>query len=86
MFTSITPKPYVKWTSYFSLDKYRKEEFEESQATAAEVQLKFEDAHVGNFRRIFPCEDSEKYDKYFQHSGSLFQETAASKARGECAR
>ncbi|XP_071844450.1 tubulin polyglutamylase ttll6-like isoform X5 [Apostichopus japonicus] len=66
--------------------EFRKEEFEESQATAAEVQLKFEDAHVGNFRRIFPCEDSEKYDKYFQHSGSLFQETAASKARGECAR
>ncbi|KAJ8030028.1 Tubulin polyglutamylase TTLL13 [Holothuria leucospilota] len=66
--------------------EFRKEEYEESQATAAEIQMKFEDAHLGSFRRIFPSEDSEKYDRYFQHSGSLFQETAASKARGECAR
>ena len=31
-------------------------------------------------------DDSAKYDKFFQHSGSLFAETAASKARTECAR
>ncbi|KAL1258564.1 hypothetical protein QQF64_009141 [Cirrhinus molitorella] len=37
-------------------------------------------------RRIFPREGGEKYEKYFQHSNSLFQETAASKAREECAR
>ncbi|XP_077989048.1 tubulin polyglutamylase ttll6-like isoform X1 [Glandiceps talaboti] len=64
----------------------RQQEFEESQANYLEIIEKWEDKHMGNFRRIYPCEGSEKYDKYFQHSGSLFQETAASKARGECAR
>ncbi|XP_070542448.1 tubulin polyglutamylase ttll6-like isoform X18 [Ptychodera flava] len=64
----------------------RQQEFEESQANYLEVMQKWEDKHMGNFRRIYPIEGSEKYDKFFQHSGSLFQETAASKARGECAR
>ncbi|XP_071484715.1 uncharacterized protein [Diadema antillarum] len=66
--------------------EFRKEEYEDSYDKAAEAQLKYEEAHIGGFTRIYPTEDSEKYDKYFQHSGSLFQETAASKARGECAR
>ncbi|RXM34770.1 Tubulin polyglutamylase ttll6 [Acipenser ruthenus] len=47
---------------------------------------RYEAAHLGGFRKIYPREDSEKYDKYFKHSGSLFQETAASRAREECAR
>ncbi|XP_016426283.1 tubulin polyglutamylase ttll6-like, partial [Sinocyclocheilus rhinocerous] len=47
---------------------------------------KYEAKHMGGFRRIFPREGGEKYEKYFQHSSSLFQETAASKAREECAR
>ncbi len=65
---------------------YRREDFEEQNATMAENQIKYEDNNLGGFRRIYPIEGHEKYDKYFQHSGSLFQETAASKARGECAR
>nr|XP_006821586.1 PREDICTED: tubulin polyglutamylase TTLL13-like [Saccoglossus kowalevskii] len=64
----------------------RQQEYEESQANYLEMMAKWEDKHMGRFRRIYPIEGSEKYDKFFQHSGSLFQETAASKARGECAR
>lgn len=47
---------------------------------------RYEDKHLGGFKRIYPREEGEKYDKYFKHSSSLFQETAASKAREECAR
>ena len=64
----------------------RREEYEETNANMALNQLKFEDGHLGGLRRIYPIDGSEEYDKFFQHSGSLFQETAASKARGECAR
>jgi len=49
-------------------------------------QTKYEDAHLGNFRRIYPSDDSEKYDRFFHSSGSLYQETASFKARSECAR
>lgn len=47
---------------------------------------RYEAKHLGGFKRIYPREGGEKYDKYFKHSSSLFQETAASKAREECAR
>ncbi|XP_033634815.1 tubulin polyglutamylase ttll6-like isoform X1 [Asterias rubens] len=64
----------------------KKEETIESLASIQDALIKFEDEHLGGFTRIYPREGCDKYDKYFQHSGSLFQETAASKARGECAR
>ncbi|CAL8272809.1 unnamed protein product [Lota lota] len=48
--------------------------------------LRYEDSHLGAYRRIFPREGGEKYDKYFMHSSSLFQETAASRAREKCTR
>lgn len=51
-----------------------------------EIQEKYEDSHLGNFRRIYPGPGSAKYDKYFSTSVSLYQETAAFKARTECAR
>ena len=51
-----------------------------------EDNTKYEDEHMGNFRRIYPMEGTEKYDKFFHSSGSLYQETAAFKARTECAR
>ena len=63
-----------------------REELDKQQQKWYEDSLKYEDAHLGNFRRIYPAEGSEKYDKYFQNSGSLYQETAAFKARSECAR
>ncbi|XP_059928664.1 tubulin polyglutamylase ttll6 isoform X2 [Gadus macrocephalus] len=48
--------------------------------------LRYEDGHLGAYRRIFPREGGDKYDKYFLHSSSLFQETAASRAREKCTR
>ncbi|XP_013405921.1 tubulin polyglutamylase TTLL13P-like [Lingula anatina] len=67
--------------------KESKEELEQAQQEWLESLTKYEDQHLGNFRRIYPAHGTDKYDKYFQHSaGSLFQETAAFKARSECAR
>jgi tubulin polyglutamylase TTLL6/13 len=41
---------------------------------------------MGNFRRIYPTNATDKYDKFFHSCGTLFQETAAFKARSELAR
>ena len=46
----------------------------------------YEDQNLGSFRRIYPQDNEEKYKAFFENSCSLFQETAASKARSECAR
>ncbi|XP_053703538.1 tubulin polyglutamylase ttll6 isoform X1 [Synchiropus splendidus] len=62
------------------------EELRQCQAATVEQMEKHEAKHLGGFRRIYPREGAEKYDKYFKHSSSVFHETAASKAREECAR
>ncbi|XP_049792276.1 tubulin polyglutamylase ttll6-like, partial [Schistocerca nitens] len=50
-------------------------------------QAAWEEKHTGNFRRIYPCNDSEKYEQFFnQTQSSVFQDTAASRAREECSR
>ncbi|XP_049420353.1 tubulin polyglutamylase ttll6 isoform X1 [Epinephelus fuscoguttatus] len=64
----------------------RSEELRQCQAATVEQMERYEAKHLGGFKRIYPREGGEKYDKYFKHSSSLFQETAASKAREECAR
>ncbi|XP_063301721.1 tubulin polyglutamylase TTLL13 [Pelobates fuscus] len=64
----------------------RREQLESTQAAWLEQVEKYEANHLGGYRRIFPRANGDEYDKYFRHSGSLFQETAASKAREECAR
>ncbi|KAJ4940623.1 hypothetical protein JOQ06_026920 [Pogonophryne albipinna] len=64
----------------------RSEEMRQCQAAMVEQMERYEGKHLGGFKRIYPREGGEKYDKYFKHSSSLFQETAASKAREECAR
>ena len=53
--------------------------------------IKFELEHCSGYTRIYPpLPDSglteSKYLKFFEHSGTLFSETVASKARGEAAR
>ncbi|ELU05410.1 hypothetical protein CAPTEDRAFT_124734, partial [Capitella teleta] len=63
-----------------------REDFDKAQAKWLEELERYEDSHLGNMRRIYPGENTERYDKYFQSSGSLYQETAAFKARSECAR
>ncbi|XP_069041807.1 tubulin polyglutamylase ttll6 isoform X2 [Lepisosteus oculatus] len=64
----------------------RSEEMRQCQAAWVAQMQRYEDGHLGGFRRIYPRPDGEKYSKYFQHSSSLFQETAASRAREECSR
>ncbi|OCT86851.1 tubulin polyglutamylase TTLL13 [Xenopus laevis] len=64
----------------------RREQLETSQASWLAQIEKYEDSHLGGYRRIYPKAEGEVYEKFFKHSGSLFQETAASKAREECAR
>ena len=61
----------------------------QKRAVSLERALGYEDRHLGGYRRIYPREGGEGgegYDQYLQHSCSLFQETAASRARGKCTR
>uniref|UniRef100_A0A8C5P9U6 Tubulin tyrosine ligase like 13 n=1 Tax=Leptobrachium leishanense TaxID=445787 RepID=A0A8C5P9U6_9ANUR len=64
----------------------RREQLESTQAAWLEQMEKYEESHLGGYRRIYPLASVEEYERFFKHSGSLFQETAASKAREECAR
>nr|XP_032647336.1 tubulin polyglutamylase TTLL6 isoform X1 [Chelonoidis abingdonii] len=64
----------------------RAEEYRNCQATWLKQAEKYEEKNIGGFRRIYPKSHLDKYDKFFQHNNSLFQETAASKAREEHAR
>ncbi|KAK2107503.1 Tubulin polyglutamylase ttll13P [Saguinus oedipus] len=63
----------------------RKEKTEPSQGAMLD-QEQYKDSYLGKYRCIYPGPDTEKYACFFKHNGSLFQETAASKAREECAR
>ncbi|XP_004708158.2 tubulin polyglutamylase TTLL13P [Echinops telfairi] len=63
----------------------RREQTQLSHAAMLD-QERYEDSHMGGYQRIYPGPDTEKYAPFFKHNGSLFQETAASKAREECAR
>lgn len=58
----------------------------DNQLHYTEWLKKYEDSHLGKYRRIYPEGNEEKYAVFFENSCSLFQETAASKARIECAR
>ncbi|XP_034189064.2 tubulin polyglutamylase TTLL13 isoform X1 [Osmia lignaria lignaria] len=50
-------------------------------------QFKWEDDHMGNFRRIYPCSDTEKYQPFYKQTGiSVYQDTIASRAREEASR
>ncbi|XP_041275008.1 tubulin polyglutamylase TTLL6 isoform X2 [Onychostruthus taczanowskii] len=64
----------------------RRREQESSQAAWLAQAETYENEHLGGFRRIYPAPGTEKYEPFFQQSRSLFQETAASKAREEYAR
>ncbi|XP_025078226.1 tubulin polyglutamylase ttll6-like isoform X4 [Pomacea canaliculata] len=69
-----------------TVKKETKEELEIAQQRYLEHLEKYENSHMGNFRRIFPAPGCEKYNKYFHTSGTLFQETASFRARSELAR
>ena len=48
--------------------------------------FKFVTSIYTSIRRIYPENNEAEYEAFFSNSCSLFQETAASKARIECAR
>ena len=77
---------YIRSVLAMFVPTSRSEELRQCQAASVQQMERYEAKHLGGFRRIYPREGAEKYDKYFKHSSSLFQETAASKAREECAR
>lgn len=64
----------------------RHEELQSCQEAWLCQAQQYEDAHLGGYRRIYPAHGTERYELFFKQSGSLFQETASSKAREECAR
>ncbi|CAF3548920.1 unnamed protein product [Rotaria sordida] len=67
-------------------NKYREEQEDLAQQWQKEIE-KWEDDHIGNYRRIYPTfETISKYQKFFTQSGTLYSETAASKARIEQAK
>lgn len=74
---------HVLLTSCVCVDR---EELDIAQQQYIESLEKYENNHLGNFRRIYPGPGTEKYEKFFHSSGTLFQETAAFKARSELAR
>nr|CAD7423805.1 unnamed protein product [Timema monikensis] len=52
-----------------------------------QAQAVWEESHMGNFRCIYPGPVKEKFERFFhQNASSLFQDTAASRAREECTR
>ncbi|CAF0827290.1 unnamed protein product [Rotaria sordida] len=66
--------------------KYREEQEDLAQQWQKEIE-KWEDQHTGNYRRIYPGFDTaQKYEKFYTQSGTLYSETAASKARFEQAK
>ena len=66
--------------------KYREEQEDLAQQWQKEIE-QWEDQHMGNYRRIYPTLESvKKYERFFTQSGTLYSETAASKARIEQAR
>jgi hypothetical protein len=51
------------------------------------TQVAWEESHMGNYHCIYPCLGYNRYEQFFhQNQGSLFQDTAASRAREEYGR
>lgn len=66
--------------------KYREEQEDLAQQWQREIE-QWENQHLGNYRRIYPTPETiPKYEQFFTQSGTLYSETAASKARIEQAK
>lgn len=59
---------------------------EKLQEKFNDEQLRYEETHLGNFRRIYPLEGTDRYNKFFCTSSSVYQETATFRAHTQCAR
>lgn len=64
----------------------RLEELKTTQQNYLESLKKHEEKYMGGFRRIYPADGEDKYSRFFENSCSLFQTTAAAKAREEAAK
>ncbi|KFO34938.1 Tubulin polyglutamylase TTLL6 [Fukomys damarensis] len=56
------------------------------QAAWLQKTEKYEKENCGGFRLIYPSLNLDKYEEFFQDNSSLFQDTAASRAREVCTR
>jgi len=67
------------------IKKKTSEIFKDKLERSAKEILTWEGRHLGGFRRIYPPEegDDDPYAKYFEKTASLYQTTAATKAREE---
>ncbi|KAM9003009.1 tubulin polyglutamylase TTLL6 [Sarcophilus harrisii] len=74
-------KRRARFLQDFRSKEIRIEELKNYQAMWLEKIERYEKEKSGGFRRIYPEFGFEKYQKYFHHSNSLFQNTAASRAR-----
>ncbi|EDV26522.1 uncharacterized protein TRIADDRAFT_22537 [Trichoplax adhaerens] len=64
----------------------KREEAAQNYEKQQKVSKDYEDKNCVGYRRIYPEGNVEEYEKYFVESGSLFQETAASRSRRELAK
>ncbi|XP_051927652.1 tubulin polyglutamylase ttll6 [Hippocampus zosterae] len=64
----------------------RSEELHKCKAATVQQMERYENKHLGGFRRIFPREGADMYDKFFMQGSSLVPTTEASRARQECSR
>ncbi|XP_064292502.1 tubulin polyglutamylase ttll6-like isoform X2 [Plodia interpunctella] len=70
-------------TNKFS--EFTPNEEKEPEKSPWQMQIQWEETHLGNFRRVYPV--GEQYASLFQQpSGSLYTGTASSRARGDCTR
>uniref|UniRef100_F6XVE2 Tubulin tyrosine ligase like 6 n=1 Tax=Ornithorhynchus anatinus TaxID=9258 RepID=F6XVE2_ORNAN len=64
----------------------RSQESGNCQTMWLERAEEYEEKNAGDFRKIYPGAGLQKYEQFFQHNNSLFQDTVASRAREEHAR
>ncbi|TGZ74249.1 hypothetical protein CRM22_001037 [Opisthorchis felineus] len=72
------------------LQKMQKKEIKDANekkvAESVTSAERYEHAHVGNFRLIFPCANMERYEPFLTPHAPFYQETMTYKVRSECAR
>lgn len=84
----INPNVFVLYTTCSQAnDSTAATRSEKNENDYMQRQFQWEDHHMGNFRRIYPCLGEDKYQSFFtQNALSVFQDTVASRAREEALR
>ncbi|THD23675.1 putative uncharacterized protein ssa11 [Fasciola hepatica] len=63
-----------------------KDATEKEQARFLANSDRYEKNHMGNYRRVYPTDDTHKYDQFLSPNATFYQETMTYKVRSECAR